>query len=64
MTEANDVVFKFGAFQRDYRFISQKQALAEAQHHFVTQGLKQIYMLVLGLEILGNPFGLVSLRKI
>jgi len=32
----------------------------EAQHHYVSQLIKQLYVLVLGLDVLGNPFGLVS----
>lgn len=34
--------------------------MMEAQHHYVSQLIKQIYVLVLGLDVLGNPFGLVS----
>jgi vacuolar protein sorting-associated protein 13A/C len=59
ITEANDVVLKLGTFERDYRFISQKQLMGEVQSHYVAQVVKQIYMLVFGLDILGNPFGLV-----
>jgi len=34
--------------------------MIEAQHHYVSQIIKQLYVLVLGLDVLGNPFGLVS----
>lgn len=34
--------------------------MIEAQHHYVSQLIKQLYVLVLGLDVLGNPFGLVS----
>lgn len=34
--------------------------MMEAQHHYVSQLIKQLYVLVLGLDVLGNPFGLVS----
>lgn len=27
---------------------------------YLTQALKQVYVLVLGLDVLGNPFGLIS----
>ncbi|XP_055333102.1 intermembrane lipid transfer protein VPS13C-like isoform X2 [Paramacrobiotus metropolitanus] len=59
VTEANDVVLKLGTFERDFRFISQKQLVGEVQSHYIAQVVKQIYMLVFGLDILGNPFGLV-----
>lgn len=59
MTECNDVVLKLGTFERDFRFISQKQLQSEVQSHYIAQVMKQIYMLVFGLDILGNPFGLV-----
>jgi vacuolar protein sorting-associated protein 13A/C len=31
---------------------------SEVQHHYVNQALRQLYVLVLGLDVLGNPFGL------
>lgn len=34
--------------------------MTEAQHHYVSQLIKQLYVLVLGLDVLGNPFGLVT----
>lgn len=34
--------------------------MMETQQHYVSQLIKQFYVLVLGLDVLGNPFGLVS----
>ena len=28
--------------------------------HYQTQAIKQLYVLVLGLDVLGNPYGLIS----
>jgi len=47
-------------FERQYVLLNQKQLMMEAQHHYVSQLIKQLYVLVLGLDVLGNPFGLVS----
>jgi vacuolar protein sorting-associated protein 13A/C len=32
---------------------------AEIQSHYIRQFIKQAYVLVLGLDIIGNPFGLI-----
>jgi Vacuolar-sorting-associated 13 protein C-terminal len=33
--------------------------MAEVQSHYTQQAVKQLYVLVLGLDVIGNPFGLV-----
>lgn len=33
--------------------------MSEATTHYVGQAVKQLYVLVLGLDVLGNPYGLV-----
>lgn len=33
--------------------------MSEVQMHYRGQMIKQLYVLVLGLDVLGNPFGLV-----
>ncbi|OQV22887.1 Vacuolar protein sorting-associated protein 13A [Hypsibius exemplaris] len=59
VTEANDVILKLGTFERDYQFYTQAQLVAQVQGHYVSQVMKQLYVLVFGLDILGNPFGLL-----
>lgn len=46
-------------FERNYCFLSQKQLVSEATKHYTGQAVKQLYVLVLGLDVIGNPFGLV-----
>ncbi|VVC40207.1 Hypothetical protein CINCED_3A023147 [Cinara cedri] len=60
VTSVQDVVLKLAFFERQYVVLNQRQLMIEAQHHYVSQLIKQLYVLVLGLDVLGNPFGLVS----
>nr|CAD7427810.1 unnamed protein product [Timema monikensis] len=59
LTDVHDVVFKLAYFERQYTFLTQGQLISEATMHYVGQGLKQMYVLVLGLDVIGNPYGLV-----
>uniref|UniRef100_A0A7E4VBS0 VPS13_mid_rpt domain-containing protein n=1 Tax=Panagrellus redivivus TaxID=6233 RepID=A0A7E4VBS0_PANRE len=59
LTELQDVVFKLAFFERRAQFYSMPQLQAEIQSHYTMQFIKQLYVLVLGLDIIGNPFGLV-----
>ncbi|EJW70726.1 hypothetical protein WUBG_18368, partial [Wuchereria bancrofti] len=46
-------------FERKYAFYTASQLQGEITGHYTSQIIKQLYVLVLGLDILGNPFGLV-----
>ncbi|XP_063230011.1 intermembrane lipid transfer protein Vps13 isoform X2 [Bacillus rossius redtenbacheri] len=59
LTDIHDVVFKLAFFERQYTFLTQRQLVSEATMHYVGQGVKQLYVLVLGLDVIGNPYGLV-----
>uniref|UniRef100_A0A183HCJ7 VPS13_C domain-containing protein n=1 Tax=Onchocerca flexuosa TaxID=387005 RepID=A0A183HCJ7_9BILA len=59
VTEIQDVVFKLAFFEREYAFYTASQLQSEITGHYTSQIVKQLYVLVLGLDILGNPFGLV-----
>lgn len=51
-------------YERNYEFLSQKELIAQVQSHYTGQALKQLYVLVLGLDVIGNPYGLViGLKK-
>ncbi|XP_023933797.2 intermembrane lipid transfer protein Vps13 isoform X2 [Bicyclus anynana] len=64
LTDMNDVVFKLSYYERNYEFLSQKELIGQAQSHYTGQALKQLYVLVLGLDVIGNPYGLViGLKK-
>ncbi|KAF5306759.1 hypothetical protein FQA39_LY01517 [Lamprigera yunnana] len=59
LTDMQDVVFRLAYFERVYSFLTKKQLTSEATKHYVGQAVKQLYVLVLGLDVLGNPYGLV-----
>ncbi|GBP47895.1 Vacuolar protein sorting-associated protein 13 [Eumeta japonica] len=64
LTDMNDVVFKLGYYEKNYEFLSQKELMTQVQNHYTSQALKQLYVLVLGLDVIGNPYGLViGLKK-
>jgi len=48
-----------GYFERQSTFLTQRQLMGEVQSHYTQQAVKQLYVLVLGLDVIGNPFGLV-----
>ncbi|XP_019622240.1 PREDICTED: vacuolar protein sorting-associated protein 13C-like [Branchiostoma belcheri] len=59
LTEIQDVVFKLAFFERRNAFYSQSQLTGVIVKHYSSQAIKQMYVLVLGLDVLGNPFGLI-----
>ncbi|KAK6731863.1 hypothetical protein RB195_007989 [Necator americanus] len=59
VTELQDVVFKLAYFERKCVFYRSDQLNSEIISHYTMQALRQMYVLVLGLDIIGNPFGLV-----
>uniref|UniRef100_A0A914WWB3 Uncharacterized protein n=1 Tax=Plectus sambesii TaxID=2011161 RepID=A0A914WWB3_9BILA len=59
LTELQDVVFKLAYFEREFVFYNRQQLQGEIVSHYTRQAIKQLYVLVLGLDIIGNPFGLV-----
>ncbi|CAG9136694.1 unnamed protein product [Plutella xylostella] len=64
LTDMNDVVFKLSYYERTLEFMSQKELISQVQSHYTGQALKQLYVLVLGLDVIGNPYGLVvGLKK-
>ncbi|KAK3590891.1 hypothetical protein CHS0354_020869 [Potamilus streckersoni] len=59
LTDVQDVVFKLGFFERNHKFYNQSQLVSQMSTHYAGQAIKQMYVLVLGLDVLGNPFGLL-----
>lgn len=52
-------MFRLAYFDHKHTFYNKEQLQNEIASHYKRQFLKQLYVLVLGLEILGNPYGLV-----
>lgn len=64
LTDINDIVFRLSFFEREYTFFTQRQLTSEITSHYTGLALKQAYVLILGLDVIGNPFGLVvGLKK-
>ncbi|ELU14385.1 hypothetical protein CAPTEDRAFT_224867 [Capitella teleta] len=59
LTDIQDVIFKLAYFERNYNFLNQSQLQGEIVRHYSSQAIKQMYVLVLGLDVLGNPFGVI-----
>ncbi|KAM4036143.1 intermembrane lipid transfer protein VPS13C isoform 3-T3 [Anomaloglossus baeobatrachus] len=59
LTDVDDLVFKLACFEVRYKFYKKDQLMKLVIRHYSEQFLKQLYVLVLGLDVLGNPFGLI-----
>ncbi|KAI6181597.1 Vacuolar protein sorting-associated protein 13C [Aphelenchoides besseyi] len=59
VTEVQDVVFRLAYFERKHTFYNKEQLQSEVTSHYTKQFIKQLYVLVLGLDVIGNPYGLV-----
>eukprot|EP00795_Rhopilema_esculentum_P010930 gene10930-19765_t len=59
-TEVQDVEFRLACFEVDSSLLSQQQLMDAVLKHYQHQAIKQLYVLVFGLDVLGNPFGLIS----
>ncbi|KAE8617181.1 hypothetical protein XENTR_v10009002 [Xenopus tropicalis] len=59
LTDVDDLIFKLACFELKYQFYKQNQLRNLVVRHYTEQFLKQVYVLVLGLDVLGNPFGLI-----
>uniref|UniRef100_A0A4W5L2E6 Vacuolar protein sorting 13 homolog A n=1 Tax=Hucho hucho TaxID=62062 RepID=A0A4W5L2E6_9TELE len=59
LTDVQDVVFKLAYFELTFQFRTRQQLQCEVIRHYSKQAIKQMYVLVLGLDVLGNPFGLI-----
>uniref|UniRef100_A0A8B9SEM5 Vacuolar protein sorting-associated protein 13A n=1 Tax=Apteryx owenii TaxID=8824 RepID=A0A8B9SEM5_APTOW len=59
LTDVQDVVFKLAFFELNYHFCTTQQLQSAVIRHYSKQAIKQMYVLILGLDVLGNPFGFI-----
>lgn len=59
LTEVQDLVFRLAYMERMHVWMNWNQFVQELTSHYAGQVIKQLYVLVLGLDVIGNPFGLV-----
>lgn len=57
LTDVDDLIFKLAYYEIQYQFYKRDQLMWSVVRHYSEQFLKQMYVLVLGLDVLGNPFG-------
>ncbi|XP_062405510.1 intermembrane lipid transfer protein VPS13C isoform X2 [Sardina pilchardus] len=59
LTDVDDLIFKLAYFEVRFQFYRKDKLMSAVIRHYSEQFLKQMYVLVLGLDVLGNPFGLI-----
>uniref|UniRef100_A0A6Q2WPX1 Vacuolar protein sorting 13 homolog C n=1 Tax=Esox lucius TaxID=8010 RepID=A0A6Q2WPX1_ESOLU len=59
LTDVDDLIFKLAFFEVRYQFYRREKLMWAVIRHYSEQFLKQMYVLVLGLDVLGNPFGMI-----
>ena len=59
ITDTDDIIFRLAYFERKHNFYSTEDLFKEMIRHYTSQALKQVYVLIFGLDVIGNPFGLV-----
>ncbi|XP_061592670.1 intermembrane lipid transfer protein VPS13C isoform X5 [Cololabis saira] len=59
LTDVDDIIFKLAFFEVKCQFYRREKLMWAVLRHYSEQFLKQMYVLVLGLDVLGNPFGLI-----
>lgn len=60
LTEFKDVKFSFNQFEMTNEIKTWNEIYDNLFDNYKVQALRQAYVLILGLDVLGNPFGLVS----
>lgn len=51
-------ICRLACFELHHTFFSSDQLQSEVTSHYISQGLRQFYVLVFGLDVIGNPYGL------
>ena len=59
ITDTDDIVFRLAYFERKHTFYSTEDVFNQMIKHYTSQAIKQAYVIIFGLDVIGNPFGLV-----
>ncbi len=59
VTDTNDHICRLAYVERKQQFFNMEDLNSEITRHYTSQAIKQMYVVLLGLDVLGNPFGLV-----
>lgn len=52
--------YRLGYFEKKNSFFNIPQLISQIRRHYKNQVTNQMYVLVLGLDVLGNPLGLLQ----
>ena len=59
ITGTDDIIFRLAYFERRHNFYSSEELLNEMMRHYTSQAIKQAYVVIFGLDVIGNPYGLM-----
>lgn len=60
LTEVKDVELRMAFYEKRGTLITPVELSMDVKSHYINQIIQQAYVLILGLDILGNPFGLIK----
>ena len=60
LTDIQDVTFSIGEFARQNVFLNQTQLVRECVRHYAVQAMKNMHVLIFGLDFMGNPVGMIK----
>ncbi|XP_068698299.1 intermembrane lipid transfer protein VPS13C-like isoform X1 [Montipora foliosa] len=59
LADVNDAELRLAYFQRVGVFITQEKLVSQITRHYTMQAVRQVYVLIFGLDVLGNPYALI-----
>ncbi|CAF5218434.1 unnamed protein product, partial [Rotaria magnacalcarata] len=59
VAEVEDVILRLGYYEQAHGRYTITKLANEVSSHYQNQFMKQVHVLVLGLDVLGNPFGVI-----
>ncbi|CAF1170061.1 unnamed protein product [Rotaria sordida] len=59
VAEVQDVILKINCYERKNDQFTTAKVIEEIENHYQNQLMRQLHVVVLGLDVLGNPFGLI-----
>ena len=59
ITDTDDIIFRLAYFERQHNFYTTEDLTKEMMRHYTSQAIKQAYVIIFGLDVIGNPYGLV-----
>lgn len=60
LSEIKDVELRMAFFEQKGRLVAPGDLVNEVKSHYISQVVQQCYVLIFGLDVLGNPYGLVK----